>query len=176
MRIHEILNETQLPSTVNVWHGSDKNFDKFERTTAKAYVMMSEIEVERHAFFFAFSEDYASNFGRYVKEYTVQVGKCFDAATKQQAMQILSPMLEKGQDGKLYFTDGYITEPVTNESYADGSWLRFVFNNGNLNWEALDFPEVVDNIKTAGFNTVLVQEDDGEVTLAVFDSNRITPV
>lgn len=159
------------------YHGTNAKFDKFRFGNTKSYMLFSEIDVERNAIFFADNAEYASKFGKHVTKHTINVTK--DPRMDDEiAAKILRPLVEKTDTG-WWWSDGYrsgkaygIPDDEDPADYPNG-WLNNLYDGISFVWEVFDNPAVVENFKTHGYNMAYVEEDDGEITMAVFDVNSI---
>lgn len=165
------------------YHGTDKQFDKFKLGTAKSMVMLSEIDVERHAVFFAFDKEYAANFGKYVNAYELDLGKNLETATDSELAYIFRSMISCDEHGRWWWTDGYMSGELPGLTKGDETtplkntyWLKQFISDGAMFWQTLDEPEVVSKIKELGYTSAYVWEDDGVKTIAIIDLDKITKI
>lgn len=92
--------------------------------------------------------------------------------------KILFPLLEKTKSG-YFWNDGYKSDFVPNLLSTDDPYekthLVNIFKNkdGNFIWTIFDDPMVIENIKQYKINSAYVVEDNGEVSIAIFNKDDI---
>lgn len=167
-----------LKENVIAYHGSDANFKEFENTSSESFVGLSEIDVDRHAFFFTTNEKYAKTYGKNVVKVQLNLGKSLNNLSEKDLAKILFPLLEKTKIG-WFWSDGYKSDKVNNLYLEDDPlekthWVNnFRDKNGNFYWTTFDEPKVAENIKSKNINSAKVVEDDGEKTIAIFNKEDI---
>lgn len=167
-----------IKENIIAYHGSDEKFSEFENKKSKSYVGLSEIDVERNAFFFTTNEKYAKEYGKNVIKVSLNLGKSLNSAEDKTLSKILFPLLEKTKTG-WFWSDGYSSDQIPNLSVLEDPlekthWLKnFKDSDGNFYWTIFDEPNVVELIKSYGFDSAKVREDNGEISIAIFDKDNI---
>lgn len=173
MKFTEYLNEHII-----AYHGSDKEFKEFEYKKSKSFVGLSEIDVDRNAFFFTTNKDYAKEYGKNITKVQLNLGKSLNKLSEKELSKILFPLLEKTKSG-YFWNDGYKSDFVpnllsTDDPYEKTHWVNIFKNkDGNFIWTIFDDPMVIENIKQYKINSAYVVEDNGEVSIAIFNKDDI---
>lgn len=167
-----------IKENIIAYHGSDEKFFEFENKKSKSFVGLSEIDVERNAFFFTTNEKYAKEYGKNIIKVSLNLGKSLNSADDKILSRILFPLLEKTKNG-WFWSDGYSSDKIPNlltseDPLEKTHWLKnFKDSNGNFYWTIFDEPEVVKLIKSYGFDSAKVKEDNGEISIAMFNKDNI---
>lgn len=171
--VESLSNPRQRLSVVKrpVYHGSDVRFEKFIRHPGKRYILFSEFDVESPSFFFAPTAAEAAEYGRYVSEWRIDVGRPFlnaeteegldvdllDSQRLQELAYVLEPMVKKEE---LPFIDlGVRRHHVDLE---DEEWPMVAVGSGGLVWDVLDCAACVQRLIEIGYDGTTVHEPDSE--------------
>jgi GNAT superfamily N-acetyltransferase/8-oxo-dGTP pyrophosphatase MutT (NUDIX family) len=166
-----------------VYHGTDKEFSKFEQHPGTRYILFKEFQVQAGGFFFTDEVEEAKKFGKNVMTCYLKMQK---PLVKQEDQYGLSQKQAKDLT--------YICEPIMSDSYQDmhgnsvktielgafaidvdpeGAWLNEIVKQNGLDWNVLDNQEVVNRMKERGYDSTMVDEGDGQYSYFVISPDQI---
>ncbi len=156
------------------YHGASQKINIFDKNhKAKRYTNLgTEYEADIKGFFFTENKDYAKTFGD-VNEYYINSVKPLNMDNKDDLNKIFKPMLDEMLKNEDIYQWQY------DKAVEDGTiYRRFIDENG-VDWETIDeeaFNESVEIMRDLGYDSLEVNEGDGETSIFVFDSNQIKDI
>jgi hypothetical protein len=173
-----------------VYHGTDKPiFQQFAHQKGIRQVLFSQFEVEAKGFFFAESPHEALEYGRNIAECYVDLkNPLLDPRRDKHMgidnlpyekelhlMKILAPMIE-WKDKEPYIDIGVRRIWLRNRRYEKANqWIYEAVGMDGLDWDCLDNPQVIQNMKKLGYDGTFVQENQSRTGRSIFvpDANQI---
>lgn len=156
------------------YHGASQKINIFDKNRkAKRYTNFgTEYEADIKGFFFTENKDYAKTFGD-VNEYYINSVKPLNMDNKDDLNKIFKPMLDEMLKNEDIYQWQY------DKAVEDGTiYRRFIDENG-VDWETIDekaFNESIEIMRDLGYDSLEVNEGDGETSVFVFDSNQIKDI
>jgi hypothetical protein len=166
-----------------VYHGTDKPvFQQFSYQKGTRQILFSQIEVEAKGFFFAESPHEALVYGKNVAQcYINLTNPLLDPRRDKhmgtdrlpyekelQLMKILAPMIE-WKDKEPYIDIGVQRFWLRNRRYERPTqWIYEAVGMDGLDWDCLDNPQVIQNMKKLGYDGTFVQERESRTGRSIF--------
>ena len=149
-----------------LYHGSEKNIPNTGfriGIPSKRAMMLSDYDVESSGNFFVNNKEDAFEYGRNVSPYQLKQGrKLTSNAPKDELKYIFEPMI---YDNKWVDVDNGISRIEADEN---GEWVYYIIDRDLIDWGALDNKEVVNRMKSLGYDSVDVYEPNQSVKKSTF--------
>lgn len=144
---------------MKLYHGTNEDFETFEKREGKVFNVLGEEKVEREGFFFSPDKDLASQFGN-VTSWDVDIHNTLD------------------------LTNGFVDDNIIGNFVNDGWSERYLINLYRENiWELFDGDigkDFKSTVFSLGYDSVKISEfnlnDELVDAFVVFDSNKIKKI
>lgn len=152
------MNKIKIMSKI-YYHGTNKEFDKFENKdgTAKISTIFGSEIVDRVGFFFSKEKEFAAEFGSNLTKWELNIKNTLDLTSSFNDDEVMSQFIEDGWSERMLIN----TFPEYIWEFMDGE-------NG---------PDFLSTLERYGYDSIKMLEADNKGVLqeavVVFDSNKI---
>jgi hypothetical protein len=168
-----------------VYHGTDQNFQEFQKMSSQRFVLFSAYDVQAQGFFFSENIKEAKTYGRRVITAYVRMERPLldPRTTKRLGIDRLPSEKEAqiayilrhthGKDDAYYgkYMDIGVQRHRIEKDFAknkDYGWIYYAVSTGGLHWDVLDNPKVADSMKRLGYDGTFVHEYHSELDRSIF--------